>query len=78
MQVRFLLGVQNFLIMTRREINKKFKTLKEAGLLNDFTDEQIECIKTLYKNQQNILLLGFNEDEKFLLNVHGFKKLVLK
>lgn len=64
--------------MTRREINKKFKTLKEAGLLNDFTDEQIECIKTLYKNQQNILLLGFNEDEKFLLNVHGFKKLVLK
>ena len=57
---------------------KKFKTLKEAGLLNDFTDEQIECIKTLYKNQQNILLLGFNEDEKFLLNVHGFKKLVLK
>lgn len=66
--------------MNRKEIRKKIKAFKNAGLLEGFSDEQLKNIEKLYINQQKFLLqeIKFNFDEKFLFRLHQFKNLMIK
>lgn len=61
--------------ITKSDIKKKFKKFKEAGMLNGFTDQQIEDIQKLYLAQQDYINQNhFNSDEKFLFDVNKMKK----
>ena len=67
--------------MNRKEIRKKIKAFKNAGLLEGFSDEQVKNIENLYINQQKFLLneikFNYNFDEKFLFRLHQFKNFIL-
>jgi hypothetical protein len=62
--------------MTKKEIRKKIKAFKNAGLLEEFSKKELECLAVLYYRIDLFNRLKFTEDEKFLFFVNYYKKIM--
>lgn len=49
--------------MKIRDVNKKIKELKNAGLLDNFTKPELKCLRELIKYQQEFVIIGRNREE---------------
>jgi hypothetical protein len=63
--------------MKRSEVNKKMKELENAGLLDNFTNEERKCLRQLIKHQQEFIIVENNrkETEKSLFKAKGIMPL---